>query len=82
MDGEGKALGPALAEGGIRPSRGRFGDAIVVCTKSPVELGWQAYGIGSFWPKLGLTLWGTDPQAVRPADLEVMVVLSLKTLQV
>ena len=78
------AQGICEAGGGIRASRGRFGDAIVVCSKSPVELGWEKNGGGSFRPNVAQLLWGASPVTVHAggryaAELEVMVVLGVPT---
>ena len=78
------AQGICEAGGGIRASRGRFGDAIVVCSKSPVSLGWEKNGGGSFRPNVAQLLWGADATEVQAggryaAELEVMVVLGVPT---
>ena len=78
------AQGICEAGGGIRASHGRFGDAIVVCSKSPVSLGWEKNGGGSFRPNVGRLLWGASPVTVQAggryaAELEVMVVLGVPT---
>ena len=78
------AQGICEAGGGIRASRGRFGDAIVVCSKSPVSLGWEKNGGGSFRPNVAQLLWGAEPAEVQAdgqyaAELEVMVVLGVPT---
>ena len=76
------ARGICETGGGIRASRGRFGDAIVVCSKSPVSLGWEKNGGGSFRPNVAQLLWGASPVTVQAggryaSELEVMVVLGV-----
>ena len=74
----------AEAGGGIRASRGRFGDAIVVCSKSPVSLGWEKNGGGTFRRNVGRLLWDAVPAEMQAggryaAELEMMVVLGVPT---
>jgi hypothetical protein len=67
-------------DSGIAPSDG----SIVVCTQSPVELGWEKNGGGSFRANVGRTMWDVGPVDVsaggRLADqLEVMLVVAVPT---
>ena len=56
----------------------------MVCSKSPVSLGWEKNGGGSFRSSVAQLLWGADEAEMQAggryaAELEVMVVLGVPT---
>jgi hypothetical protein len=79
-----KAAAQAICEpgGGIKVSAER--GTVVLCTKSPVALGWEQHGRGSFRSNVGQLLWQARSADVYAGGhhanrLEVLVVVAVPT---
>jgi hypothetical protein len=79
-----KADAQAICEpgGGIKASAER--GTVVLCTKSPIALGWEQHGRGSFRSNVGQLLWQARPTDVYAGGqyanrLEVLVLVAVPT---